>query len=531
MVRAAKQLEKRWAEAESITQNPEKMSAFLQDVERRALATISANLGYTHESMDWTLWYMEMRTEFITPRNPAENVLPSDFDYADYLAACLTDTLAEIVEVPLTTWLQMEVGAIIMYFVLVATHSDPMINYYITMVIIWGNLMLMYVLKSKLEWIKSQLLAFKPGSAPHHWFCGHWFLAINSDAEMEPLVEEKSVPMQTYGGTNATPTAGVQSTRPQPPFLLSAPVVERSGIGQYMLGDLPNLHEQLFWADRKGPQYIESYTRLCLLFLAVYIPMLGKQCYSMSQDFRNVDWHLAIKVVLGLVPWIWSFKALTDICSLLEVCSVETMKRKPVMDKVKSSQLSKKVVKLFKVLHNLRVYAQINADTQSIDNGEVDLSEMDPTWKADIEQIFRTYDVDNSGSLDADEVRRFLHSLGQNATQEKARALCTALDKDGNGQITCPEFVSWMYVQHMHQTSEPPKESLADVAHGMFRLFDDDNSGEIQRSEMGAALVRFGLQMSEDELNLLMCELDPNGDGNISYHEFHELLERHNFCT
>jgi calmodulin len=338
--------------------------------------------------------------------------------------------------------------------------------------------------------------------------------------------------MQTYGGADSSPTAGAKSVRPQPKFLQSPPMTERSDIGKYMLGDLPNLHEQLFWADRKGPHYLENYVRICLLYLAVYIPMLSKNCYNMYNDPHYVKAHLIVKVVLGLLPWVLSFVVLTKISALLEVCNVETMKHKPMIDKVKSDQLAAKVIKLFKVLNNLRTYSQVNNDSQMVVNGDVDFTHMDPEWKADIEQIFKTYDVDNSGTLEPEELLRFLHSLGQNASPEKAQALCAALDKDGNGQISCEEFVSWMYVQHLNQNSaDQPKETLADVAHGMFSLFDEDSSGEIQRTEMNEALKRFGVSMTDDELNLLMCELDPNGDGKISFNEFHELLERHNFSV
>jgi len=40
--------------------------------------------------------------------------LKHDFDYADYLSCCLTHDLAEIVEVPLRTWIFIEFVFVVM---------------------------------------------------------------------------------------------------------------------------------------------------------------------------------------------------------------------------------------------------------------------------------------------------------------------------------------------------------------------------------------------------------------------------------
>ena len=132
---------------------------------------------------------------------------------------------------------------------------------------------------------------------------------------------------------------------------------------------------------------------------------------------------------------------------------------------------------------------------------------------------------------------RFLHSLGKEATSEKAAALCKHLDRpdpgdpeavSGDGKVSCDEFLQWMWIQQNKNDQMEP-ESLEEVAQGMFKLFDTDHSGTISSAELAVNLAAWGVQVSDEELRLLMQELDPNNDGTITLGEFTEMLERHDF--
>jgi len=72
-------------------------------------------------------------------------------------------------------------------------------------------------------------------------------------------------------------------------------------------------------------------------------------------------------------------------------------------------------------------------------------------------------------------------------------------------------------------------EGVEEIARAMFDLFDQDKSGEIQRFEMEETLGKFGVKVTPEEFDLLMSELDPNGDGKVTFEEFLELLHKHNF--
>jgi calmodulin len=48
-----------------------------------------------------------------------------------------------------------------------------------------------------------------------------------------------------------------------------------------------------------------------------------------------------------------------------------------------------------------------------------------------------------------------------------------------------------------------------------FKVFDKDNSGTISKDEMAQVMKMFGEALSSEELDLMLQEVDKNGDGTI----------------
>ena len=60
----------------------------------------------------------------------------------------------------------------------------------------------------------------------------------------------------------------------------------------------------------------------------------------------------------------------------------------------------------------------------------------------------------------------------------------------------------------------------------MFVQYDADNSGTIDRAELGAALADLGLRLSEEELDGVMSRLDSDGNGEVDLVEFMQHFRR-----
>jgi hypothetical protein len=56
---------------------------------------------------------------------------------------------------------------------------------------------------------------------------------------------------------------------------------------------------------------------------------------------------------------------------------------------------------------------------------------------------------------------------------------------------------------------------------------DDDGSGDITPQEFHIALKKLGVKLTESELNIVVAEIDEDGDGSISVGEFENAVQRH----
>jgi len=380
----------------------------------------------------------------------------------------------------------------------------------------------MYVLLAQMDWIRTQLVPSR----------------YNAAKAAVPPKGGKSKEMKTYNTMKdkkgSPPEAGPES-RPTPLYLDQSPITRRSNpLSTWFLGDVPNLHEQLFWFDRCGPSFIQDYTRGNLLYLAIYVPIVGTQISIMLADTssgENPMWWIVVRICLALLPWAVSFKEILNLASRQDIINIEMMRKKEIIDKVKADQLGRRVISLFKVLNKLRMNANIEMDAETMANpaaAGVNMDEIDLSWRADVEDTFNSYDVDGSGDLDESEILRFLHSLGEDADIDKATALCKALDVSGNSKVSCDEFVGWLYVQK-ERNNDGKAQTIEEVAHNIFHLFDDNDSGTVTREEMEGTLATHGIHLSYDEMSILMKELDPNGDGHVTLSEFTNMLERYDF--
>lgn len=59
-----------------------------------------------------------------------------------------------------------------------------------------------------------------------------------------------------------------------------------------------------------------------------------------------------------------------------------------------------------------------------------------------------------------------------------------------------------------------------------FALFDKDNNGSINISELGAVMLSLGHDATEQELKDMISEVDSNGNGTIDFDEFLALMPK-----
>ena len=178
-----------------------------------------------------------------------------------------------------------------------------------------------------------------------------------------------------------------------------------------------------------------------------------------------------------------------------------------------------------------------------------------------LKEIFTSYDEDKDGyvtlaEMQAEFRRRHAEGAAEEASTLKSRrrraedrqiafsdslaiSLFTAVDDNGDGKITFRETLQFLYPKSSpgqvdamvrfafpDTPKEEPKKMLTPTQEAeirsIFRIYDKDGSGGLDRRELLSALQRTGLTSSEIELMHQECDLD--GNGVIELDEFRTLM-------
>jgi calcium-dependent protein kinase len=138
----------------------------------------------------------------------------------------------------------------------------------------------------------------------------------------------------------------------------------------------------------------------------------------------------------------------------------------------------------------------------------------------DLKRTFLSMDADQDGTLTAAEIKSGFRTAGIDPPAE-LEDLLKSIDTDGSGCVDYMEFIA--------ATMDKQKYVQEDVCWSAFKVFDLDGNGTITKDEMSQVFangsVTDALKMSPAEVQKLMEEADANGDGEIDFEEFMEMIQ------
>lgn len=134
---------------------------------------------------------------------------------------------------------------------------------------------------------------------------------------------------------------------------------------------------------------------------------------------------------------------------------------------------------------------------------------------AGLKQMFKMIDVDNSGHITLEELKKGLERVGANLKESEISSLMEAADIDNSGTIDYVEFVAAML--HLNKVQKE------DHLYAAFSYFDQDGSGYITKDELQQACEKFG--MGNVNLDEIINEVDQDNDGRIDYNEFAAMMQ------
>lgn len=177
------------------------------------------------------------------------------------------------------------------------------------------------------------------------------------------------------------------------------------------------------------------------------------------------------------------------------------------------------------VVLNLKSFAVMNKLKKASLN--VIATQLTDSAIKELKDLFMAMDNDNNGTLSVSELKQGLEKAGV-AVPPDLVEMMNSIDTDGSGVIDYSEF--------MAATMDKRKYIQEDVCWRAFKTFDVDGSGNIDKYELmkllgidtalGAVGDVMQIQATEDEVDLIMKEVDLNGDGKIDFDEFLQMMRK-----
>nr|XP_053654658.1 neo-calmodulin-like [Cherax quadricarinatus] len=138
----------------------------------------------------------------------------------------------------------------------------------------------------------------------------------------------------------------------------------------------------------------------------------------------------------------------------------------------------------------------------------------------ELREAFRLFDKDGDGTITKQELGQFMRNLGQFATEEELRVMLDEIDIDGDGTFSFNEFVEIVCNMGGGGERQDEEKELRDA----FKIFDKHGRGYICASDLRAVLQCLGEDLSEEEIEDMIREVDIDGDGRIDFEEFVKAL-------
>nr|AGM32341.1 troponin C-like protein [Coptotermes formosanus] len=148
--------------------------------------------------------------------------------------------------------------------------------------------------------------------------------------------------------------------------------------------------------------------------------------------------------------------------------------------------------------------------TESLDEEQVTM----------LRRAFSMFDSSKAGKIENEKVRTILNTLGLAINDLELEALLEEEDKEEIGKLN---FDSFCRVA-MHFLDDEDNEVMQKGLKEAFRLYDKDGNGYIPTSSLREILMALDDQLTPDQLDEMIGEIDTDGSGTVDFEEFMEMM-------
>lgn len=146
--------------------------------------------------------------------------------------------------------------------------------------------------------------------------------------------------------------------------------------------------------------------------------------------------------------------------------------------------------------------------------------DLPPEQIAVLRKAFDAFDRERSGSIPCDMVADILRLMGQPFNKKILDELIEEVDADKSGRLEFDEFVTLAAKFIVEEDDEAMQKELREA----FRLYDKEGNGYIPTSCLKEILRELDDQLTNEELDGMIDEIDSDGSGTVDFDEFMEMM-------
>jgi len=146
--------------------------------------------------------------------------------------------------------------------------------------------------------------------------------------------------------------------------------------------------------------------------------------------------------------------------------------------------------------------------------------ELPPEQIAVLRKAFDSFDREKSGSIPTDMVADILRLMGQPFNKKILDELIEEVDADKSGRLEFEEFVTLAAKFIVEEDAEALEKELREA----FRLYDKEGNGYIPTTCLREILRELDDQLTDEELDIMIEEIDSDGSGTVDFDEFMEMM-------
>ncbi|CAL8322758.1 unnamed protein product [Lota lota] len=143
--------------------------------------------------------------------------------------------------------------------------------------------------------------------------------------------------------------------------------------------------------------------------------------------------------------------------------------------------------------------------------------ELTEEQKHEVKEAFELFDTDKDKEIDYHELKVAMRALGFEVRKVDVLKILKDYDRAGTGKISFDDFTEVVTERILERD---PKEEILKA----FKLFDDDESGNISLRNLRRVARELGENITDEELRSMIDEFDTNGDGEINQEEFLSIM-------